>query len=277
MVYDGEIDFDPHWRPRYAELRRPGSSTLFKLTATREGDADRWQTRIQLGGGTADGNLALRSAPSGSMHLSGQMAPHDIEVASAMSSFNRRSSVGGKGSGQTVVSADGKSVGELARSLHTRTMFSVDSATIFRFHLDKAIRTRGKEYDGQTALQLLTGQMDTQNTDEGLRVTFTGAKARSGIYSATGQGTVYNRQIEASGNMYLVVGALGVPFTVHGSVEDPKVSVPPGFFAGAAVGTLVLPGIGTAIGARVGGVLGRIFDGGAQRSVAQASDAPKKH
>ena len=276
VAYDGEIDFDPHWRPRHAELRRPGINPAFTLTLTREADADRWQTRIHVGGGTAHGNVVLTTAANGAMRLSGELAPHDIEVASALSSFHGRSPVGGKGSGQTVLCADGKWVGELARSLHTRTTFSVNAATVLRFDLDKAISTRGKEHDGQTALQELTGQMDTQNTDEGMRATYTGLKARAGKYTATGKATIYHRQIEASGTLDLVEGAIGVPFTMSGPVDKPKTSVPPGFFAGAAIGTAVLPGIGTVIGARVGGALGRIFKGGAQQPVAPAPVAPKE-
>jgi len=276
VVYEGEIDFDAHWRPRHAELRRPGISPPFTLTLTREGDADRWQARTRVGGGTADGTVSLKSAASGAMHLSGQLAPHDIEVASALSSFNRQPSVGGKGSGQTVLSADGNSVGELARSLHTRTVFSVNPATILRFNLDKAISTQRKEYDGRTVLQELTGQMDTQNTDQGLRVTYTGLRARAGMYIVTGEATIYKRQVEASGTLDLVAGVIGMPFTVRGSVDKPNVSVPPGFFAGVAIGTAVLPGIGTVIGSRIGGALGEIFKGGAQQPVTPAPDAPKK-
>lgn len=271
VAYDGEIDFDPRWRPRHAELRHPGIKPAFTLTLTRDADADRWQTRIHVGGGTAHGDLVLKTAANGAMHLSGQLAPHDIEVASALSSFKLRSPVSGKGSGQTVLSADGKSVGELARSLHTRTKLSINPATVLRFDLDKAISTYGKEHDGQTALQELTGQLDTQNTDAGMRVSYTGIKAHAGKYIATGEATVYHRQIEASGSLDLVEGAIGVPFTVSGPVDKPKVSVPPGFFAGAAIGTAVLPGIGTAIGARIGGALGRLFKDDAQQPV-----APKK-
>jgi len=277
VAYDGEIDFDPHWRPRHAELRRPGINPAFTLTLMREADADRWQTRIDVGGGTAHGNVVLKATANGTMHLSGQLAPHDIEVASALSSFNRRSPVGGKGSGQTVLSADGKSAGELARSLHTRTTFSVNPATVLRFDLDQAISTRGKEHDGQTALQQLTGQMDTQNTDQGMRVTYTGIKARAGKYTAAGEATVYHRQIKASGKLDLVKGAISVPFTLSGPLDKPKVSVPPGFFAGAAIGTAVLPGVGTVIGARIGGALGQLFKGGAQQPVAPAPVAPKKN
>jgi hypothetical protein len=277
VAYDGEIDFDPHWRPRHAELRRPVINPAFTLTLTRDADADRWQTRIHVGGGTAQGNLVLKTAANGAMHLSGKLAAHDIEVASALRSINRRSPVEGKGSGQTVLSADGKSVDELARSLHTRTTFSVNPATVLRFDLDKAISTHGKENDGQTALQELTGQMDTQNTDEGMRATYTGIKARAGKYTATGKATVYHRQVEASGTLDLVEGAIGVPFTVSGPVDKLKGSVPPGFFAGAAIGTAVLPGIGTVIGARIGGALGRLSKGGAQQPVARAPVAPKKN
>jgi len=276
VAYDGEIDFDPHWRPRHGELRRPGIDPAFTLTLAREADADRWQTRIHVGGGTAHGNVELKTAENGAMHLSGQLTPHDIEVASALSSFNRRSPVGGKSSGQTALSANGNSVGELARSLHTRTKFSINPATVLRFDLDKAISTRGKEHDGQTALQELTGQMDTQNTDEGMRVTCTDVKARVGKYTATGEATVYHGQIKASGNLDLVEGAIGVPFTLSGPIDKPKASVPPGFFAGAAIGTAVLPGIGTAIGARIGGALGQLFKGGAQQPVAPKKGVPRK-
>ena len=61
VAYDGEVDFDPHWRPRHAELRRPGINPSFTLTLTREADADRWQTRTHVGGGTAHGTIELKT------------------------------------------------------------------------------------------------------------------------------------------------------------------------------------------------------------------------
>lgn len=259
VAYDGEIDFDPHWRPRHTALRVPGPDPAFTLTLTREAAADRWQTNVHIADGTAHGHLALNTDANGAMRLSGQLAPQNIDVAGAMSAFNRRSPVGGKGSGQAVLAANGKSLGELLRSLHTRTTFSVNPATVLRFDLHKAISTRGKAHDGQTALQALTGQMDTQNTEQGMRVTYTGLKARAGKYTATGTATIYRRHIDASGHFYLIEGAIGVPFTVSGPIDKPKASMPPGIFAGAAIGTAVLPGIGTAIGAGIGGALGRLF------------------
>ena len=128
MAYDGEIDFDPHWRPRHTALRVPGPDPAFTLTLTREADASRWQTRVHIG---------------------------------------------------------------------------------------------------------------------------------------------------ASGHLYLIKGATGVPFTISGPVDKPKASMPPGIFAGAAIGTAVLPGIGTTIGAGIGGALGRLFKSDTQAPVASAPKQAK--
>lgn len=266
VVFDGEIDFDPQWRPRRAELRRPGNTPPFTLSLAREAGTDAWQTQIVIGSGTAHGRVALKTANGGSMQLSGQLAPRDIELASAMSTFNRRSPVKGRATGETVLSASGQSVGALTGSLHTQTRFTVNPATVLRFDLDKAISTRGQQHDGQTDLQELTGQLDTQNGAEGMRVTLSDIRARAGSFTGTGKATVYHGQIEASGNLDLVEGAVGVPFTLSGPAQKPKVSVPTGFYAGAAIGTVLLPGIGTAIGARIGGAIGEVVSGDGKKN-----------
>jgi hypothetical protein len=266
VAYDGEIEFDPHWRPRHAELRHSDSKSGFKLEMKREGDEERWQTLINVGGGTAHGTVALKTDEKRVMHLSGQLAPREIEVARAMTSFNRRSPVGGKGSGKTVLSAEGTTLAELIHTLHTRTTFAIHPATVLRFDLEKALATKGKDHSGQTPLEELTGQLDTQNTDEGLRVTYTGLKARSGKYSAQGNATIYHRQIDAKGTLYVADGAVGVPFTLVGPIEKPKATMPPGMLAGAVIGTKVLPGAGTRIGASIGGTLGRIFKPGQKKA-----------
>ena len=232
VAYDGEIDFDVNWRPRRAELRRPGANPPFTLTLNRDGDADRWQTRILVGGGSADGSVEFKARESGSVQLNGHLQPHDIDVVSALSTFNRRSPIGGKASGQTVLSAEASSVGELAPSLHTRSLLHVSSARILRLDLDKAISTLGKEHEGQTALQELTGQLDTQNSKEGMRVTYSNLKARHDKYTARGEATIYHHHVEANGTLDLVDGAIGVPFSVSGPLDKPKASVPPAFFVG---------------------------------------------
>ncbi len=259
LPIEGDIDFDPLWRPRRAHVRRSDFMPMAQLTVVRAGEADRWQARVVLGGGTADGVLALRSGKDGTLTLGGTLQPRLISVAIAAESLNRRSPVGGKANGNTVVSAHGKTAGELGSSLRMRTEFRMMPATILRFDLDKAIRTAGKDHHGQTVLQSLTGVMDMQNTGEGTVLRFSDLEAHAGSFTATGDATIFNRQIAGEGTLDVVQGVVGVPFTISGTTREPKVSVPPGVFAGAAVGTAVLPGIGTVFGARIGGVLGRLL------------------
>jgi len=259
VVYDGEIDFDANWRPRQFHIRRPGFQPATDLSLTRLGQEDRWTMRANVGGGTAHGELELQTRASGRMQLEGRLQPAGIDVASAVAAFNRKPVISGKASGQTQLSASGASVGELARSLHTQTAFTMGRSTLLRFDLDKAIRSLGQEHVGQTQLDSVTGQLDTQNTPQGMVATYTNVKASSGALSASGKARLANRQIEAEFAVDLVDGLVGVPLILSGPVDKVAVSVPRGAIAGAVLGTAVLPGIGTAIGARLGATLGNIF------------------
>jgi hypothetical protein len=261
VAFDGEVDFDPQWRPRTASVRVPGAQVPATLELKRDMEQDRWQVRAAAGGGTADGVITLVTTPRGDLALAGELAPRNIEVAAAMAAFNRRAPITGRVSGRTLLKANGESVGGLARSLYTDTQFTVTQAVVLRLDLDKAIRTRGKERDGQTPLDSLTGRMQTQNTENGTRFTYTDLKAKAGNYTASGEAVIWQRRVDASGTLDIVDGLVGVPFTINGPVQKPEVKVPPGFFAGAAIGTAVLPGVGTVIGARIGSALGKLFDG----------------
>ena len=271
VVYDGEVDFDARWRPRTAQLRRPEVKPATDLTLTRQGQDDRWDVRANVGGGSANGQAQLDSGASGAMRLTGKLQPRGIEVDSALQAFNRRSIVAGKASGETTLSASGATVGELAQSLHTTTPFTVGRSTLLRFDLDKAIRTVGKDHSGKTPLDSITGQLDTQNTPDGMVVDFSSIKATSGALSASGKARVANRQIDAEFAVDLVKGLVGIPLKISGPLDQVKVSVPASAVAGAVVGTTVLPGIGTAIGARIGAAIGQIFGA---KPAGQTSAAP---
>ena len=257
LVYDGEVDFDAHWRPRTGQLRRPGVVPAADLTITREGREDRWATRINLADGTANGELRLQTRADGHLHLNGTLKPEGIDAAQAVVAFNRRAVLAGKASGVTTLSADGDTVGELVQSLHTQSTLRISRARLLRFDIEKAVRSAGREHAGQTPLDSLTAQLDTQNTLQGIVVDVTNIKASSGALTATGKGRLANQTIEAEVAVDLVSGVVGVTLTISGPVSAVKVSVPAAAIAGAAVGTAVLPGVGTAIGARIGAALDR--------------------
>jgi hypothetical protein len=234
VAYDGEADFDGDWRPHRAELRRPGVEPPFVLAVEREGATDRWRARVRVGGGTMNGDLELKAVADGTLHLNGTLAPRGVDAADAVRTFDRRSVVSGRGSGRTLLWAEGTTPGELLRSLHTRTTFRIAPATVLRFNLDKAIDTLGKEHDGETPVDELTGQLDTQNTGHGIRFAYSDLKARSARYFAAGKATTYHGRVEASGTLRLEDGA-GVPFTIDGPTTKPRISLSKTAAAGVIV------------------------------------------
>lgn len=74
-----------------------------------------------------------------------ELARRNVEVNALMEAFHRRSPVSGLASGQTELRAEGDSLNELFRSLHTRSVLQVARAKILRFNLEKAIKSVGKE------------------------------------------------------------------------------------------------------------------------------------
>ena len=274
VIYDGEVDFDVSWRPRAAALRRPGVNPPAELLLTRSGDEDRWAVDIRVGGGTANGEVSLQELAGGRMKLTGRLKPDKLEVASALSAFNRRPTISGLASGDTTLSAEGGTVLNLAQSLNTKTPFVMGPGKLLRFDLDKAVRTLGKDHTGQTPLDSVTGLLETQNTPDGMVSYFRDIRAKSGSLSASGNAKLFNRHIDAELAVDLVDGIVGVPLRISGPTTDVKVSVPPGAVAGAVVGTAVLPGIGTAIGARIGATLGKLFGPAAGASAPKSSTPP---
>jgi uncharacterized protein involved in outer membrane biogenesis len=262
LQFDGNARFDAGWQPREAELIRPGVQPAFRLALSRQ-DPDHWLVRVQVGGGTANGQVGLSRTKSGALVLVGQLEPRDVEVAGALDAFKGHSVLRGKAFGKTQISASGGNVAELAGSLHTRTAFSMSQATLLHIDMEKAIRSFGKDFAGQTRLRTLTGQMDTQNTPDGMVVHYSGLKAQGESFQAKGEGTVANRRVDGELTVDLVGGLVDVPLTVSGPIGQAHVHVPvskvAGEGAGAIVGTAVLPGIGTAIGAGIGRAVGRVM------------------
>ena len=274
-MLSGNVDFDAAWRPRIAHLRRPDAQAATDLTVTRKGAEDSWDVLVHAGGGTATGELELPPQPNGRLHLAGKLKFEGIEVASAVQAFNRRAVIAGKASGVTTLKANGDNAAELAQSLHTQTLLTMGPSTLLLFDMSKAVRTLGKEHNGQTALDKVSGQLDTQNTANGMVINFSGLKASSGVLTASGRVHLLNRVIDAEVAVDLVDGVVGIPLVIKGPPGQVKVSVPGGALAGAAIGTAILPGIGTAIGARLGAALGNIF-GSADPAAKPSSAAANK-
>jgi hypothetical protein len=268
LAYDGHVDFDAGWRPRHAEVVRPGTTPPVKLTLEHEAwtpartaEVDRWRVEIDVGGGTWSGRSLLETMDGGKWRITAQLEPRNVDVTQLVEAFGRRSAIAGRLYGKTELHMEAADPGNLISTLHTRTPFTIKPATLLRFDLAKAVKTAGTQRDGQTPLDELGGTLDTQATDDGTQLRFTNLKARSGLLTASGNATVLNRKLSGEAAVDLVDGIVGVPFRISGTTEAPELSLTGAALTGAAIGTAVLPGVGTAIGARIGQQVERLFGG----------------
>lgn len=276
LAYDGEVSFDAQWRPREARLERAGLTPPVRLRLDRESGQDRWRTRIDAGGGTWNGVTWLETLPSGKLRVSAELEPRQIDIESLVQAFDRRTSLAGKVSGQTTLTAEAdtaQDLGALARSLHTRTTFTVQPATLTKLDVAKAVSTAGISRGGRTPLDQLTGTLDTQGTEDGVVMQYTNLKARSGVLTASGNLKMFNRKLDGEIAVDLVDGVVGVPLKIGGTMSDPELSLTGAALTGAAIGSAVLPGVGTAIGARVGQQVEKMF-GGDKKPAAKPAAKP---
>ena len=261
LAYDGDASFDDNWRPREALIRRSGVAPVTQARVERIGGEDRWNVFGDVGGGTLNGEAKLDTTVAGVLRLTGRLEAKAIDIESTVKAFDRRAPLAGKLSGTTDIDVEAEKIAEFARQLHTRTKFLVKPAALTRIDLAKAVSTAGISRGGRTPLDELTGTLDTQFTDDGVILKYTNLKARSGVLTATGNVRLFNRKIDGDVAVDIVDGVVGVPLKVAGTVDAPEISLTGAALTGAAIGSAVLPGAGTAIGARIGQQVERMFGG----------------
>jgi hypothetical protein len=226
-------------------------------------EPDHWPVRVDIGGGRITGKVQLQPAKGGAQVLSGQLTTSHVEV-SALTAPTR--TLTGKLEAQTTLRSEFRDPGQLVDALHTQTKFTVRDAVVDGIDLLKAVQTVGLSRGGITRIDTLAGQVATQ----GKAVHLTNLVATSGNMAANGNVSIApNKALSGVINVDLHSksrGTLGVPLAVGGTVDEPSVNLTRGAMLGAAVGTLVMPGAGTAAGASTGGKIGEslrgLFGGG---------------
>jgi hypothetical protein len=218
---------------------------------------------VDIGGGVIAGKLQLQPGKAaGARVLSGQLNTDNVEV-SAITAPSKP--LTGKLQAQTTLRSEFREPGQLVDMMNTQTRFTVGDAVLAGIDLNKAVQTVGLSRGGITRLDTLAGQVATQ----GRAVHLTNLVATSGSLSATGNVSISPAKA-LSGRVDVDLarekGAVGVPLVVGGTVDDPSVTLTRGAMVGAAVGTLIAPGAGTAAGAttgeRIGQSLRGLFGGG---------------
>ncbi|WP_253261946.1 hypothetical protein [Ramlibacter montanisoli] len=213
---------------------------------------------IDVGGGRIAGRLQLRPGkPAGAQVLTGNLNTDNVEV-SALTAPSKP--LTGKLQAQTSLRADFREIGQLADVLTTQTKFTVRDALVQGIDLQKAVQSAGMSRGGITQLDTLAGQVATQ----GKAVQLTNLVATSGALSANGNVSISPAKA-LSGRVVVDLsrqsGAIGVPLAVSGTVDEPSVMLTRGAMVGAALGTLVAPGAGTAAGVTAGDKIGESLKG----------------
>ncbi len=286
---DADLALSPDGWPQQAGVQvreGPYRQTRLELErqAAAEGASHAWQLSARIGGGTVSGPLRWTPVPieAGApadrapvWQVQGDLVTRQVEV-SALTVPSR--TLSGRLQATTALSArvDPASGTEaLLRSLRTQTRFQVDGAVLHGIDLAKAVTTVGLSRGGETSLDTLAGQVNTR----GGAIELQNLVATSGVLAATGDVAISPARA-LSGRVRVDMtrgagsGTLGVPLAVGGTLDDPSVTLTRSALLGAAIGTALMPGVGTSAGANLGDRLGEgiqgLFGGSGERSPQRA-------
>jgi uncharacterized protein involved in outer membrane biogenesis len=225
---------------------------------------DEWALRVDVGGGKVEGRLALKKVPVGAsareeLQLQGKLQTKDVEV-SVLTAPSK--ALTGRLEASTTLHARAATTGALVEALQSQTTFTVRNAVINGLDLVKAVKTIGLSRGGQTQLDTLAGQVSTQ----GKSAQLSNLVASSGALSATGNVAISPAKVlsgrvsvNLAGDSKLgnaMGGAVGVPLTVGGTLDKPEVTLSRSALLGAAIGTALMPRVGTGAGANLGDRVG---------------------
>jgi hypothetical protein len=218
----------------------------------REEDGQ-WALRVDVGGGTVQGRIGMQpgTGPQGgqTLALQGRLETRGVEV-SALTAPNRP--LTGRLEASTTLKAVAATTAGLIDALQTQTSFTVKDAVLNGLDLVKAVQSVGLNRGGQTSLDTLAGQVHSQ----GRAAQLNNLVASSGALSATGNVAVSAAQA-LSGRISVSLGStVAVPLVVGGTVASPEVTLTRGALLGAAIGTVVMPGVGTGAGMELGDRMG---------------------
>ncbi len=227
-----------------------------------------WGLQIDVGGGKVTGPINLQlpgvGTPNRPLQLQARLQTQGVEVA-ALTAPNKPLS--GLLDANTTVTARAATTAGLGEALQTATTFTVRNAVLNGIDLAKAVKTVGMQRGGETRLDTLTGQINTQGRAAQLKelVASSGALTANGNVNVSADKALSGRiDVALAGDSKLgkaLGGAVGIPLSVGGTVAAPQVTLERSALIGGVLGTLVLPGAGTAGGLKLGGKVGEGLKG----------------
>ncbi len=244
------------WKPpvgppiEFDELLIKGVATLHS--------ADFSQVAAKLYGGTVAGK-ATAGWQKG-LQVKGSFEIAQVELKSLVPLVSPGTKMSGRLNAKPVFSTAAADPAQLMNALHVETPFSVLNGILYGVDIQKAatsLLSKGPP-GGETRFEQLSGHLVRDRAAH----KFTDLKISSGALAADGNVNISAKQ-ELSGRVNAQVKAVGtsasIPLNVAGTVHSPLLYPTGGTLAGAAIGTILAPGIGTGIGAKAGQAIEGLF------------------
>ena len=218
-----------------------------------------YQLRLDVAGGSVVGRIGLvqSAEPPTRWQLKGQLETKGVALAALT-----RNQLSGVLQASTTLQASAATAGALVDALHTQSRFAVQGAVVHGVDLARAVKTVGMSRGGETRLDTLAGQLNSK----GRAVVLNNLVASSGLLSASGNvaltpGRALSGRVNVNLGATVVGDAVGVPLLVSGTLDAPQLTLTRAAMVGAAIGTMVLPGVGTGAGASLGDKIGGKLQG----------------
>ena len=203
--------------------------------------------RAKLYGGQVAGDVTLRWGAR--WDLRAALDFHEVDVARLQRAFKRPTKLTGRLTARALLHSRAKRARALADGLALDAPFRIEDGAFGGVDLSKAATVSGDAIaGGQTRFDAFTGRLSVRGrarrVDEFC--------ARSSALVAGGNVQVDARE-RLSGRLDVslanTAGLVRVPVRLSGTASDPVATPSQLMSVGAVIGTLLLPGIGTALGA----------------------------
>ena len=234
----------------FDELAIKGVATL--------NDANFSEIAAKLYSGTVNGKAVIDWRKG--LQLKGNFDVNQVELRSIAPLLTSGTKVSGRLNAKPVLSASAANASQLVNVLRLKTPFSVQNGVLHGVDIQSAATNLLKQGStgGETRFDQLSGHL----TMERGAYRFTQLKIASGVLAADGSVTI-SPQKELAGRVNAKVGtgmvSASIPLDVSGTVSHPMLFPSKAALAGAAAGTLLMPGVGTGLGAKAGQVLEGLF------------------
>lgn len=194
------------------------------------------------------------------LKLGGHASVSALDIAPLLQALKLKASLSGRLDASGPFRAQAARPAALAEGFNAEVAFKVNDGVLHGFDLANAAKTLIKSgaAGGQTRFDQLSGNLQVAGRALRLR----NVKVVSGVLDAKANVDVSPAKA-LSGRVEVDLkgtgGLIGVPLALSGTLADPTLMPTRGALAGAAIGTILLPGVGTSVGSSVGDKLGRLF------------------